>query len=263
MPFAALEPWRFFLLEPELRRKISEDGFVVIENFMDENDFRAIREEIYAKLDALPRTTAEAAKGFGKKAYRKDGFDRYDGGSLNRFVTIAEDSAVKRFLKHPQLNRLSLALFGMFNHRKKYHIYELIHGDESINPDIQKQTHKDTFHHTYKLWYFVDDVTAENGPFEYFSGSHRSTWKRLVWEYGMSCKISTENHLNKGGSFRISDQDLQHLQFPVPAALFVKANSLVMADTKGFHRRGMAPTGSRRIGVYANFRPRAFLPFPH
>jgi hypothetical protein len=74
---------------------------------------------------------------------------------------------MKLLVKNPRLSLLTFALFGQFNWKSKYYIYELRHGDESINPDIQKQIHKDTFHHTYKLWYFIDEVTDEQGPFAY------------------------------------------------------------------------------------------------
>jgi hypothetical protein len=44
--------------------------------------------------------------------------------------------------------------------------------------------------------------------------------------------------------------------------LQVKANTLVIANTHGFHRRGEAPAGSSRLEIYASSRTNPFLPLP-
>ncbi|MCF7987965.1 MAG: phytanoyl-CoA dioxygenase family protein [Methylovulum sp.] len=254
----------FFFLERVARQSLAKDGIVIIENFLEDAEFRQIKAEVYQQLAALPPALDNTELGFGKKMAHEYGFDRYDGGTLNRFARVADDSATCRFLtKNPRLSRLTLALFGLRNRPTKYFTYELRHGDESTNPDIQKQVHKDTFFHTYKLWYFVDAVTDDQGPFAYSLGSQRSTFKSLSWEYQMSCLVSTMPSLNRGGSFRASNADLQHMNYPLPCAQRLPANTLVIADTKGFHCRGNGLTGTCRIGIYANFRPLAFLPFFH
>lgn len=253
-------PFRF--LERDTRKVFARDGVVVIENFLGQDPFRQVRDEVRQRLAELPPAPENSETGFGNKIPHPLGFDRYDGGTLNRFAEIGRDTATNRFLlSNPRLARLTLALFGLFNRPAKYAIYELRHGDENANPDIQKQTHKDTFHHTFKLWYFVEDVDAQQGPFAYSLGSHRSGRDTLAWEYQMSLAAS-HGHPNQGGSFRATDADLEQMHLPGPQPFQVPANSLVIADTRGFHRRCEGEEGSRRIGIYANFRPLAFLPFP-
>ena len=61
-----------------------------------------------------------------------------------------------------------------------------------------------------------------------------------------------------GGSFRIEENKLAALGLPPPASFEVAANTLVVADTMGFHRRGAAQAGSRRLAVYGNRRPWPF-----
>ncbi len=253
----------FFFLEKEARKSLAKDGVIFIEDFLGNADYCLVRNEVHQQLDELPAAPANTETGFGKKLPHDNGFDRYDGGTLNRFANIKTGSATMNcFVRNPKLSRLTLALFGLLNRSSKYYIYELRHGDESTNPDIQKQIHKDTFHHTYKLWYFVDDVTEEEGLFYYSKGSQRSTVRNLTWEYRMSRTVSASEHSNRGGSFRASAQDLQEMQNPLPSSVKIPANTLVIADTRGFHCRGMGLVGSRRISIYANFRPLAFLPIP-
>lgn len=254
----------FILIAYRQHRKLAQDGVIIIENFADETEFQAICSEIKQALNSQAMTPDQNIFGFGQKNFYTHGFDRYDGSSLNRFVEIDQYPHLLSLVQSKKMNKLTLALFGMLNKTKKYYAYELIHGDHAKNPDSQKYTHKDTFHSTYKLWYFIEDISLDLGPFEYAYGSHRSTWQRIKWEYQMSCKVSSQqNHPNKTGSFRVSDEELEQMQITKPISLLVKANSLVIANTKGFHCRGDAPIGSRRIGLYANFRPIAFLPFLH
>lgn len=254
----------FCFLERKLRKSFKKDGVVIIENFLDKADFQRILLEVQQNLANLPVPPANAQAGFGDKIQHQYGFDRYDGGTLNRFVNIDNNSVIDNaFIKNSRLSRLTRALFGLTNRQSKYHIYELRHGDETKNPDIQKQIHKDTFHHTYKLWYFVEAVGQEQGPFAYSCGSQRTTFKSLLWEYRMSCQASNRTHPNRGGSFRATDLDLAQMAFPMPESIYLPANTLVLADTRGFHCRSQGRINSKRIGIYANFRPIAFLPFPY
>jgi hypothetical protein len=253
----------FCLLERDLQKTFAENGVLVLENFLDEAAYVRVKGEVYQQIQALPPAPANTTQGFGPKLIHEQGFDRYDGDTLNRFAPISKNSDTMAFLlKNPRLSRLTLALFGLINRPEKYFIYELRHGDESRNPDIQKRLHKDTFHPTYKLWYFLDEVTDASGPFAYALGSHRLSLDSLRWEYQMSCAVaSDENHPNQGGSFRASADDLQKMGLSPPCAFKLPPNTLVIADTKGFHQRCNGLEGASRISIYANFRPLAFLPF--
>lgn len=49
-------------------------------------------------------------------------------------------------------------------------------------------------------------------------------------------------------------------KFGVMTSYPVKANTLVIADIRGFHCRGQALENQARISIYANIRPAPFLP---
>jgi hypothetical protein len=116
-----------------------------------------------------------------------------------------------------------------------------------------------------KAWYFLEDVNSEDGPFHYVPGSHRLTRRRIKWEYAESIRRSESGktrHETAGGAFRPDENDVQELGLPDAIPLIVKKNTLVIADTLGFHKRGQAVAGKERIAIWVNSRVNPFNPFP-
>ena len=128
--------------------------------------------------------------------------------------------------------------------------------------DPQTCLHADTFHPTMKAWLFLDDVTPDAGPLTYVRGSHRLTAARLAWEQRRSTEVlDRPDLLSARGSFRIESAELARLGLPQPTAFAVPANTLVVADTFGFHARGESQRPSTRIELFAYSRRNPFLPF--
>jgi hypothetical protein len=94
-------------------------------------------------------------------------------------------------------------------------------------------------------------------------GSHRSSLRRLAWEYRRSVAPRGDRGHGNGGSFRIAVGELPALGLPPPRQILCRGNSVVLVNTKAFHRRGVAPRDTVRRSLYANFRPRAFAPIVH
>jgi hypothetical protein len=129
--------------------------------------------------------------------------------------------------------------------------------------DPQKQLHADTFHPTMKAWLFLDDVTAEGGPFSYVAGSHRLTLKRLAWEYRQSIAgRELPDRYARRGSPRLTEQDRIALGLPEPTRFAVPRNTLVIADTFGFHARSAVAAPCTRLAIYASSRTNPFNPWP-
>ncbi len=128
-------------------------------------------------------------------------------------------------------------------------------------PDPQKDAHSDTFFPTLKGWLFLDDVDLDRGPFRYSPGSHRLSWPRLAWEYRQSLHArSAEDPHTAAGSLRARDADLANMRLPEPKPVLVKANTLVLADTGGFHRRGEAADERPRRAIYVWMRSNPYNP---
>jgi tetratricopeptide (TPR) repeat protein len=80
--------------------------------------------------------------------------------------------------------------------------YLLVHGPEAQQPDLQRRVHCDTFHETFKLWYFFDAVTPAQGPLMYSPGSHRNTTQRLRWEQRMAPQAGVHRCVRLGDAMK-------------------------------------------------------------
>ncbi|WP_318248063.1 phytanoyl-CoA dioxygenase family protein [Novosphingobium huizhouense] len=127
--------------------------------------------------------------------------------------------------------------------------------------DPQLRLHADAFQPSAKAWLFLDDVAEDEGPLTYVPGSHRLTPERLAWERRMSLSAAQAERLTARGSFRVTDEDLVAMRLPPPRRLAVPANTLVVADTFGFHARGPSARPSRRTEVWAYSRHNPFVPW--
>lgn len=129
------------------------------------------------------------------------------------------------------------------------------------NNDVQKVLHMDTFFPTVKFWFFPQDVTIKDGPFCYVAGSNiltdkRKEWMRKQWEDIIDGKIDprrTYGHAE--GSLRVFDEELIEMGFdPECKAYPVKANTLVIANTFGFHARGEVSNTVIRQAIHGSIR---------
>jgi hypothetical protein len=125
--------------------------------------------------------------------------------------------------------------------------------------DPQCTLHRDTFHPSAKAWLYLTDVPERAGPLVYVPGSHRLTPQRLAWEEAKSV-AATERGARSVSSFRVTEAELAALGCGRPERLAVPANTLVVADTFGFHARGVSDGPSTRVEVWAIGRRSPFLP---
>lgn len=248
----------------EAVRTLERDGVAVIEDFVDAGFHWALRDEVVTRLTALESQfpiPESSDQHFGPRRPFQGGFDRFDGSTLNRYVDIDPhvDPLASRFVQEPRLVRLLHHVIGTRLTAKKASIYLTVQGNELENPDLQKELHRDTFQPAIKFWYFLEQVTRAEGPFEYVIGSHLLTPARLRWEYRRSVEASRRGSRDTGGSFRIDEQELQSLGLDLPRPMEVRQNTLVIADVRGFHRRAHGTCGGRRVSIYGNVRPRPFV----
>jgi ectoine hydroxylase-related dioxygenase (phytanoyl-CoA dioxygenase family) len=165
------------LVEPSIRDRVARDGLAIVPDFLPADVFAALRDEVEARVArfaAAEPPRAATGRGFGAPRSFDGGFDRHDGDTLNRFLTLdaAATPRALAFARHPRLTALSRAVCGRRVSERKTSIYLLMHGSED-NHDIQKDLHRDTFFSSMKFWYFLWPVRSEDGPFEYLPGSHR------------------------------------------------------------------------------------------
>ncbi len=261
----ALEAGDRRMLETALA-DLEERGVAVVPAPLPPSDFERLRTEVEAYA-ALVRQRAPFAspvdRGFGPRRPFEGGFDRYDGSTLNRFLTIDAVSLPRadRWVNSPWVASLAARGVGIRSPAPRFFVHETVQGDESENPDVQKRLHRDTFQPALKVWYFLQEVRPEDGPLEYVVGSQRLGLGRLRWEHGRALRASRRGAPDTGGSFRIDAETLAELGLPKPTSLPVAANTLVIADVRGFHRRGSGRAAGRRLALHASLRPPPFVPF--
>ncbi len=245
--FTAVRRWALSPLVPaEQRAAFRRDGYVIVRDFLPADQFEALRAEATALAAAAPRRIQE--------------------GDTRTELSLVDDEALatapnlRRLVRDPRF----LGLCNYVGARLKHPFcqVQVLERDFTANQsDPQKSLHADTFHPTLKGWFFLDDVDPDKGPFEYAPGSHRLTRRRLAWEYAQSlnARQSPDEHIS-AGSFRAGPEDLDAMGLAAPVAVTVPANTLVLADTVGFHRRGEAQDSTPRRAIYIYMRTNPFNP---
>lgn len=234
------------LVGAEDRAAFDRDGFVVKENFLPPEVFARLKDQVLGfsgparemvQGDTITRRMALDAHALAAMPEVRTLIGRADWRGLMRYV-------------------------GSYNQEPFHYIQTILSHVKDAPPDPQTNLHADTFHPSVKAWFFLTDVAEDEGPFVYVPGSHRMTSKRLAWEREMSIRAAgNADKYSARGSFRILPRELDKLDLGAPKAFAVPANTLVVADTVGFHARGLSVRPSRRVEIWAFGRRNPFLPW--
>jgi len=233
------------LVSEEDRQAFDRNGFVIRQNFLRDDQFAALVDQVRAYRGPL-REISE-----GDTIMRKIALDAR---------ALAAFPALYRLLQSSQWRGL-IRYGGSRDAEPVVWIQSILRHACSGPADPQTFLHADTFHPTVKAWLFLTDVAEDAGPFTYVPGSHQLTPQRLAWERRISLSARhSPNAEDRQGSFRIDPAELAALGLPPPRAFAVPANTLIVADTFGFHARGPSERPALRVEVWAYGRRSPFLP---
>jgi len=228
------------------RAAYERDGFLVIVNALPADDFAALRRD----LEEAPLRSWE----------RREGSTVTRRGSLD-LPDIRGRAPLERLMANPMMADLLRYVAGCGG-EPLIHLQTVLAEGDSERPDPQNSLHMDTFHSTAKAWLYLQDVGPEDGPLLYVPGSHRATPERLKWEYDLSIGAAhADDPEIAAGSFRIGEEMLAALGYPAPRAMAVPANTLVVANTHGFHARKASAKPTSRSEIYGSLRRNPFLPY--
>ena len=228
------------------RAAFDRDGFVLRPNFLPAEQFAGLLGQVRAYRGPL-REISE-----GDTLMRKIALDR---------KALAQMPALDAVLRSRDWRGL-IRYAGSRDAEPVVWIQSILRHACVGSADPQTLLHADTFHPTVKAWLFLTDVAEDAGPFTYVPGSHRLTDRRLEWERRKSLSArDSANDEDRQGSFRIDAAELASLGLPQPRAFAVPANTLIVADTFGFHARGPSPRPSLRVEIWAYGRRSPFLPW--
>lgn len=234
------------LVPAELRAQFDRDGFVVIPNFLPPDEFASFQSAMLSS--ELPTRIHQ------------------QGDTITRRVAIGP----RMLSSFPQLRAMldspiwtGLMAYVASNRSKPlYYLQTILGGVIEGAPDPQLELHADTFHPSLKAWFFLTDVPEDGRPLTYVAGSHLLSPERIAWEKRRSTEVLlTGDPLSRRGSLRISAEELAGLGLPQPTRFAVPANTLVVADTCGFHARADSHRPTTRVELWAYCRRTPFLPW--
>ncbi|GLK78430.1 phytanoyl-CoA dioxygenase family protein [Methylopila turkensis] len=233
------------LVPEEDRAAFFRDGFVLKRDFLPPELFRSV----VAELDSFTAPAREMKQ----------------GDAVTRRIALDPDAlkalpACAAMVRLPAFQNL-MRYIASFDAEPIIYVQTVFAQVDSSKTDPQTALHADCFHPSLKAWLFLHDVEEDAGPFVYVPGSQRQTPRRLAWEKRMSVLASSLDRLSARGSFRVRPGDLKRMRLPEPKKFAVPANTLVAADTSGFHARGASARPSVRVEIWAYSRRNPFLPW--
>ncbi len=247
---AAVSEWRrrrlAHLISAADAVDFERDGFILKQDFLPADVFGALRQGILT-LQAPARAMIQ-----GDAVTRRIPLDGYARARL---------PILSKLLDNPQWLGL-IRYVGASALTPVSYVQTIFSRVRTGVADPQLVLHSDTFHATVKAWLFLTDVPEEAGPFTYVSGSHRLTPQRRDWLHRKSITAAeSADNETREGSFRIDEAELSELGLPPPRRFGVRANTLIVADTMGFHARGPSVRPSTRIEIWSYGRRNPFLPW--
>lgn len=233
------------LIAPVDRAAFDRDGFVLKRDFLPPEVFARLRD--------------------GIAGYRAPAREQQQGDAITRRIALDPDmlAAVpeaRDFLAHPDFRGL-VRYVGSYDSQPLCYVQTILARRFPGQEDPQLHLHADTFHPTVKAWFFLSDVAEDDGPFTYVPGSHLLTPERVAWERRKSLDARDAERLTARGSFRIGRDELAALDLPAAVPFAVPANTLIVADTFGFHARGTAARASTRVEIWAYGRRNPYIPW--
>lgn len=233
---------------------LERDGVLVIPDFLPEEDFQRVKRE---------HDSAKSEMTFG--SFREIEYGRLQVANFDLNGDKSHMPAIRKCLQeNPLILKLASAVIRReikSNPSIRISVYRKV-SDTAPDNDIENVLHADLHAPTVKAFYYLDDVDENNGAFVYVKGSHRLTLNRIRHEYSISVRTAKLNRgdevapnllAERGTNARavISEKQVGELE---ETPICGKANTLVIANNMGFHRRGNFTGEKPRETIVINFR---------
>jgi len=131
--------------------------------------------------------------------------------------------------------------------------------NKNTDGDVQKVLHSDTFFPCVKWWYFPYEITLDSGPFAYVQGSNKFSYDIAEFIYRQSINIIRNEIIpertygHEEGSLRIFELEVDKMLLS-EVKLLVSANTLIIANVFGFHRRSQVKNEAKRVSIHGSIR---------
>ncbi len=133
-----------------------------------------------------------------------------------------------------------------------------------VDHDYNQFAHADRHYAFIKAFFYLTDVDEDTAPFSYAVGTHRLSSARVRYEYDYSreyCRVRGRGRYVHSAQSLLANQRLRDCGERLmeitgrPCAPIVgKANTLIVANNQGFHKRGELRSSQPRITVNIDFK---------
>jgi hypothetical protein len=239
---------------------MDRDGVFVCHDFLPPQAFREVRDEIARSLTAPLRSRYK----------RTD----YGDNFLDEQLTLTDwPNDFPGACRHLRDNLFLLQLASAVSRRgmsfKPHLVTQYLHKPDSGAPfvdyDDAQCLHTDRHFAFIKAFLYLDDVDQGGAPYTYVPGSHRVTLARLEYEYELSLRIvqarererratTMREKLAVAREIYASCDKLVAKMGLSERPIFGKANTLIVSNNKGLHRRGPMPTAPSRLMMIIDFK---------
>ncbi|HEX5687902.1 MAG TPA: phytanoyl-CoA dioxygenase family protein [Ideonella sp.] len=229
---ASLEHW----LDGVDAATFERNGFLVKRQVLPHAQFEALCEQVLSQ--------------------RRPAHEMLQGDTVTRHIAIAPAllqaaPALATLLRGRLWNGLTRYVAAA-DHAPAAFVQTLVTHARPMVRDPQTLLHADGPRPMMKAWFFLNDVGEEDAPLCYVPGSHRLTAPRLDWEVQQAEDATARGGpVAASGLHRIDKHELGALGLGHPARLVVPANTLIVADTFGFHKRAQARRPTMRVELWA------------
>jgi hypothetical protein len=226
----------------ELRR----EGIVVWPDFLPRDEFERVRQECFNLIRDNSQVEVER---WGPNTLEIRRVRDGEAGAMSSIYRLIADRRLRGILEAAEKRPL-----GPLTDRTT--VERLTQGEAKNLEDPQSQVHSDTFHTCHKAWLYVSDVGMEDGPLFYVKGSHKMTLRQLYYIYRHSYTIRQGDDQSR----RITADELSKLGGP-KEIYTCASNTLVIANTCGYHGRLQGEAKRERWTVHLNIRANPFSSF--
>lgn len=219
---------------------LKREGVVLIPNFLSEEVYREIRRE-YEKESKNVRMKPLASKYIIPSSGKtRVAFGKFTPDQNSHLYNLLDT----HLIKNEFLRRLgsTIVRHDIGSYREPQIFINKKMGDEypDLNSDIYY--HADVPYPGVKAFYYLSDTDEENGALIYAKGSHKLTLKRLALEYRKSIEfagnIKREEGDKTGRAWHCLSREEERHEGIRGTSMAGKANSIVIFNVMGFHRRG-------------------------